>query len=234
MSFRVWLSVSITTLACLNAQDSPSIVQPGAPNQPTKVLSAAEARIPVRPPTQADITFMQHMIVHHAQAVEMVDLLLARGANKSLQSLGKRISLSQADEIEMMRQWLRDHKQSTEMSTAMQMDHSHMHHHSHGAAPTKQADPGDIPVMNGMLSPNQMKVLAKSSGRRFDYLFLTGMIQHHTGALDMVSDLLAAGGAEQDPQLFDFITDIDNSQRVEIKIMQNMLSAQFPKSSPKE
>jgi uncharacterized protein (DUF305 family) len=167
---------------------------------------------------------MQHMIVHHAQAVEMVDLLLVRGANKSLQSLGKRISLSQADEIEMMKQWLREHKQPVEM----QMDHSHMHHQHHGAKND------DVPVMNGMLSPNQMKVLAKSTGKRFDYLFLTGMIQHHTGALDMVSDLLAAGGAEQDPQLFDFVTDIDNSQRAEIKIMEAMLSAQFPKSqSPK-
>lgn len=224
MSFRVWLGLSLSAYCCLIAQDAPNIVQPGAPNQPSKILSVAEAKIPARAPTQADITFMQHMIVHHAQAVEMVDLLLVRGANKSLQSLGKRISLSQADEIEMMKMWLRDHGQSTEM----QMDHSH--HHMHGAPSSKKSDPGDVPVMNGMLSPNQMKVLAKSVGKRFDYLFLTGMIQHHTGALDMVSDLLAAGGAEQDPQLFDFVTDIDNSQRAEIKIMQNMLAVQFPKS----
>lgn len=227
MSFRVWLSLSLCAYSSLSAQDAPNIVQPGAPNQPSKILSSAEAKVAVRAPTQADITFMQHMIVHHAQAVEMVDLLLVRGSNKALQSLGKRISLSQADEIEMMKQWLRDHKQPVEM----QMDHSHMHHHG----PAND----DIPVMNGMLSPNQMKTLAKSTGRRFDYLFLTGMIQHHTGALDMVSDLLAAGGAEQDPQLFDFVTDIDNSQRAEIKIMQDMLAKQFPqtpsqKSLPKE
>lgn len=229
MSFRVWLSLLLCAYSCLLAQDAPHIVQPGAPNQPSKVLSPAAVKVSPRAPTAADITFMQHMIVHHAQAVEMVDLLLTRGANKALQSLGKRISLSQADEIEMMKQWLRDHNQSTEM----QMDHAHMHHQHHGAAN------GDLPIMNGMLSPNQMKTLAKSTGKRFDYLFLTGMIQHHTGALDMVSELLAAGGAEQDPQLFDFITDIDNSQRAEIKIMQDMLAVQFPKtqavkSQPKE
>ncbi len=230
MPFRVWLSLSLSACSFLGAQDAPNIVQPGAPNQPSKILSAAEAKVVPRAPTQADIAFMQHMIVHHAQAVEMVDLLLVRGANKSLQSLGKRISLSQADEIEMMRQWLRDHHQSTEM----QMDHSHMHHHGHESHTAKKTDPNDIPVMNGMLSPNQMKTLAKSTGKRFDYLFLTGMIHHHTGAVDMVGDLLAAGGAEQDPQLFDFVTDIDNSQRAEIKIMQQMLSAQFPKNRPKE
>jgi len=193
------------------------IVQPGAPGQPGKVLSAAEAKISVRPPTQADIEFMQAMIVHHSQAVEMVDLLLKRGSSKVLQGFGKRISVSQADEIESMRQWLRDHGQPTEMG------HAHMHHHTPGMDMSKMAS-GDVPVMPGMLSPNQMKTLAKSSGRAFDQLFLTGMIQHHTGALDMVDDLLAAGGAEQDNLLFDFVTDIDNTQSAEIKIMQSMLA----------
>lgn len=157
------------------------------------------------------------MIVHHSQAVEMVALLLKRGASKELQAFGKRISVSQADEIESMKQWLREHNQPVVAA------HAHMHHHTPGMDMSKMAA-GDVPVMPGMLSPNQMKVLAKSSGKVFDRLFLTGMIQHHTGALDMVDDLLAAGGAEQDGLLFDFVTDIDNTQSAEIKIMQSMLA----------
>ena len=195
----------------------PNIVQPGAPGQPGKILSPAEARIAVRPPRPADIEFMQAMIVHHSQAVEMVALLLKRGLSKDLQGFGKRISVSQADEIESMKQWLREHNQPIVAA------HAHMHHHTPGMDMSKMAA-GDVPVMPGMLSPNQMKVLAKSSGKAFDRLFLTGMIQHHTGALDMVDDLLAAGGAEQDGLLFDFVTDIDNTQSAEIKIMRSMLA----------
>jgi len=78
-------------------------------------------------------------------------------------------------------------------------------------------------MMPGMLTPEQMKALAAASGARFDHLFLTGMIQHHTGALTMVQDLFRAGGAQQDPRMFDFATDIDNTQSAEIKIMQGML-----------
>ena len=207
----------------------PQIVQPGAPGQPGKILSPADARIPLRPPTRADIEFMQAMIVHHAQAVEMVDLLLRRGSSKALQTFGKRISISQADEIESMKQWLRDHNEPIAAA-----GNAHMHHHTPGMDMSKMAS-GDVPVMPGMLSPNQMKVLAKSTGKRFDHLFLTGMIHHHTGALDMVDDLLAAGGAEQDNLLFDFVTDIDNTQSAEIKIMQNMLAkAASPKTPSKD
>lgn len=200
-------------LCCVISATAQQIIQPGAPGQPARVLTAAEAKVPFRPPTAADIEFMQMMIIHHSQAVDMVALLLRKGLSKDLKALGKRISLSQADEIASMKQWLTDHGQSTTPPT------SHAHHHH-----TPGMDMGDIPVMNGMLSPNQMKRLAASSGKRFDYLFLTGMIHHHTGALDMVDDLLAAGGAEQDPLLFDFVTDIDNTQRAEIEIMRNMLA----------
>ena len=206
----------------------PQIVQPGAPGHPSKILSAAAARIPQRPPTKADIEFMQAMIVHHSQAVDMVELLLRRGSSKALQSFGARISVSQGDEIESMRQWLRDRNQPIAAVDA------HMHHHMEGMDMSRMAS-GDVAVMPGMLSPNQMKTLAKSNGKAFDQLFLTGMIQHHSGALDMVDDLLAAGGAEQDNLLFDFVTDIDNTQSAEIKIMQNMLAkAASPKTSSKD
>jgi uncharacterized protein (DUF305 family) len=195
----------------------PLIVQPGAPGQPGKILSPSDANIPARPPVPADIEFMQGMIVHHSQAVEMVELMRTRSNNKALLAFGKRITISQADEIEFMKQWLRERGQPTAP------DHGHMHHHMGGMDMSKKAS-GDVALMPGMLSPNQMKALAKATGRSFDRLFLTGMIQHHTGALDMVDDLLAIPGAGQDSVLFDFATDIDNTQSAEIKIMQNMLA----------
>jgi uncharacterized protein (DUF305 family) len=223
MSFHVRLSgaavICLTVCAAPAPQSdtsSPRIVQPGAPGQPGKTLSSSEANIPLRPPAQADIEFMQGMIVHHSQAVEMVDLLRTRGSSKALQTLGKRITISQSDEIEYMRQWLRDRGQP------IAPPGGHMMHHMGGMDMSKMAS-GDVALMPGMLSPNQMKALAKARGQAFDYLFLTGMIQHHTGALDMVEDLLAIPGAAQDNVLFDFATDIDNTQRAEIKIMTGML-----------
>jgi uncharacterized protein (DUF305 family) len=84
-------------------------------------------------------------------------------------------------------------------------------------------DMAHMPLMPGMLSPEQMDALRKASGPEFDHLFLTGMIQHHGGALVMVKDLFNQPGSGQDAQLFQFATDVDNTQRAEIRIMQNML-----------
>ena len=171
----------------------------------------------------ADTKFMQGMIMHHSQAVEMTALMPSRTHNKDLLSFGKRISISQSDEIKYMKQWLEERGQSTEMEHSMagmagmdhsKMDHSKMDHSKMTAAPM---------LMPGMLTAEQMKALAKATGPAFDHLFLTGMIQHHGGALTMVEDLFATPGAGQDAVLFDFATDIDNTQRAEIRIMQGML-----------
>jgi uncharacterized protein (DUF305 family) len=78
-------------------------------------------------------------------------------------------------------------------------------------------------LMPGMLTAGQMYELKKASGKEFDRLFLSGMIQHHNGALIMVEDLFATAGAGQDAELFNFATDVDSGQRAEIKIMQTML-----------
>jgi uncharacterized protein (DUF305 family) len=202
--------------ATLTTED-PIIVQPGAPGQTGKILSAASAGIPFRPPAMADISFMQGMIMHHSQAVEMTDLLRTRSRNKDLQSLGKRISISQTDEIQYMKQWLQDRGQTVsaghDMSAMKGMDH--------GSMPGMNI--ASMPLMPGMLTPQQMHALSKATGRAFDYLFLTGMIQHHTGALVMVRDLFDTPGAGQDAVLFDFANDVDNTQRAEINIMQGML-----------
>jgi uncharacterized protein (DUF305 family) len=84
-------------------------------------------------------------------------------------------------------------------------------------------------LMPGMLTPEQMEALRKAKGTEFDHLFLTGMIQHHNGALSMVQDLFDTEGAGQDAEMFDFATDVDNTQRAEIRVMQTMLEKSIPK-----
>jgi uncharacterized protein (DUF305 family) len=189
------------------------IVQPGAPGQSSKILSPETAVIPLRTPAVADVNFMQGMIMHHSQAVEMTELLRTRTRNKDLQALGKRISISQTDEMKYMKQWLEDRGQPAAM------EHGHMDHMHMDSMPLK---PGMV-MMPGMLTSKQMKALEQATGPAFDHLFLTGMIQHHTSALVMVQDLFDTPGAGQDAVLFDFATDVDNTQRAEISVMQNML-----------
>ena len=195
------------------------IIQPGAPGQSSKILSPKTAVIPVGPPAPADVNFMQGMIHHHSQAVEMTDLLRTRTRNKDLLALGKRISISQTDEMKYMRQWLEERGEPAAMGHGP-MNHTgamkatdHMDH----------ANMDSMPLMPGMLTPKQMKALEQASGPAFDHLFLTGMIQHHTGALVMVQDLFNTPGAGEDPILFDFATDVDSTQRAEIEIMRGML-----------
>ena len=191
------------------------IVQPGAPGQSSKILSPETAVIPLRTPAVADVNFMQGMIMHHSQAVEMTELLRTRTRNKDLQALGKRISISQTDEMKYMKQWLEDRGQP------VSMEHGHMDHAGMKGMDHMKMDA--MPLMPGMLTPQQMKALERATGPEFDHLFLTGMIQHHRGALVMVEDLFDTPGAGQDGVLFDFATDVDNTQRAEINIMKNML-----------
>lgn len=186
---------------------SPVVVQPGAPGTPTKTLStSAKASLP--PQSRADVEFMQGMIFHHAQAVEMTAMIPSHTQNKNLRALGARISSSQSDEIKFMKRWLAARGESvpTTMPAMPGMDMSEQ-----------------MPLMPGMLTGEQMEALRGSKGSAFDRLFLVGMIQHHNGALTMVKDLFDTAGAGQDAELFNFATDADNSQRAEIRIMQNML-----------
>lgn len=188
--------------------NAPVVVQPGAPGQPTKTLPPS-TRAVLPPPSPADVAFMQGMIMHHSQAVEMTALIASHTNNKDLQSLGARIRSSQADEIAFMKRWLaaRGEPISMKMPEHAGMDMS-------GEA---------MPPMPGMLTRAQMEALRHARGADFDRLFLTGMIQHHGGALTMVKDLFDTAGAGQDSGVFNFATDADNSQRAEIKIMQSML-----------
>jgi uncharacterized protein (DUF305 family) len=224
MALRFWLvpaALLYWNAAAWAQPASAPIVQPGAPGESSKVLSAASAGPAVREPSDADTKFMQGMIMHHSQAVEMTALLRTRSHNKHVQALGKRISISQTDEIRFMRDWLADHGKSVPTEHDVMAHMAGMANMNH--ASMNQMDMGSMPMMPGMLTPQQMKELAKATGPAFDRLFLTGMIQHHTGALVMVQDLFDTPGAGQDSQLFDFATDVDNTQRAEIKIMQGML-----------
>jgi len=157
---------------------------------------------------------MQGMIMHHAQAVEMTALIASHTENPDLQSLGARISRSQADEIKFMKRWLVARGERVSMA-------------SHGM-PGMDMSHGSMPLMPGMLTPEQMEALRKALGAEFDRLFLTGMIQHHGGALTMVKDLFGSAGAGQDAELFNFATDVDTGQRAEIRIMQGMLEKEAP------
>lgn len=172
--------------------------------------------------TQADVRFMQGMIGHHAQALAMVALIPARTNREDLRALGKRIEVSQKDEIALMQQWLRDRHQeipSIEMS------------HVHDASPHAMNMPGmamSDTLMPGMLTPQQMTELANAKAPEFDVLFLKGMIQHHEGALAMVAQLLATTGSGQEPEVFRFAAEVDSDQRAEIARMDALLNSLQP------
>jgi uncharacterized protein (DUF305 family) len=187
---------------------TPVVVQPGAPGKPSRTLPpSTKATLPPRSP--ADVEFMQGMIMHHSQAVEMTALIPSHTENKDLRSLGARISRSQSDEIKFMQRWLAARGESISIATPGMPDMDMLRQ--------------PMALMPGMLTPKQMELLRTAKGAEFDHLFLTGMIQHHNGALTMVKDLFDTAGAGQDAEIFDFATDADNTQRAEIRIMQSML-----------
>jgi uncharacterized protein (DUF305 family) len=203
---------SLAVHAQQGEKSQPVVVQPGAPGQPTQVLpSTTRAKLP--PLSAKDVGFMQGMIMHHAQAVEMTALINDRTNNKELRLLGARISHSQADEMRYMERWLRLRGEPTSMPMPS-MQHTpgmDMSKHQHQM------------LMPGMLTQEQMDALKKAKAEEFDRLFLKGMIQHHKGALVMVEELFNTAGAGQDSELFNFATDVDSGQRAEIRIMEKML-----------
>ena len=146
---------------------------------------------------------MQGMIGHHAQALEMTDLLASRTASDNMRKLALRIQVSQADEIKMMQGWLE--------ARGREVPNEHAHH-MHGAT-----------LMPGMLTPQEMDRLGAASGAEFDRLFLEFMIKHHEGALVMVKELFATPGAGQESEIFAFASDVDADQRMEIDRMRAML-----------
>ena len=212
-AFACLLSLSVSAQQAEPA--TPVVVQPGAPGQPTRALPPS-TRATLPPYSPADVQFMQHMIMHHAQAVEMTALIESHTQNARLRSLGARISRSQSDEINFMKRWLMTRELPVSPPMPDMPDMPGMDMSSHQM------------LMPGMLTPKQMDALRKAKGEEFDELFLKGMIQHHNGALGMVKDLFDSAGSGQDAELFNFATDVDSGQRAEIRVMQTMLD-QKPK-----
>ena len=200
-------AVALGVGACKTASGGSStgtrILQPGAPGQETKTIGTAQATdLSKVGHTPADVKFMQGMIGHHAQAVEMVALIADRTATEDLKRLGLRIQVSQEDEMNMMRKWLEVRGEK--------IPGPHAHH-----------EPGGF--MPGMLTSEEMAQLAAAKGKEFDRLFLQGMIKHHGGALTMVDELFKSPGAGQDGDIFAFASDVDADQRMEMERMYMML-----------
>jgi len=179
---------------------APAIVQPGAPGQASSVVSSVP-KFDHSSYTDADVKFMQGMIGHHAQAIEMVALLNTRTASEDMKKLALRIQVSQDDEMKMMREWLERRGQD--------VPGEHAHHT--GA------------LMPGMLTPEEMARLAAAQGPAFDRLFLEYMIKHHSGALIMVEQLFSSPAAGQESDIFAFASDVEADQRMEIERMAGML-----------
>lgn len=163
------------------------------------------------PYTDADVEFMSGMIPHHAQAVIMAGWAPTRGARKDVAVLCERIVVGQRDEIATMQQWLRDRGRPVPDASStrhkMRMNGG-MEHEM---------------LMPGMMSDEQMAALEKARGPEFDRLFLEGMIRHHQGAIDMVTELFKAHGAAQDEVIYRFASDVQADQEIEIARMQKML-----------
>jgi uncharacterized protein (DUF305 family) len=193
------------------------IVQPGAPGQASHTVPAAQASdLSKVQATEADVEFMQGMIHHHAQALDMVALLEKNTNSDDMRKLGQRIKISQRDEIGMMQRWLRARGQDAPDPHAMHMPGMIMSDMDHG--------PGQV-MMPGMLTPDEMERLASLKGIAFDRAFLTGMIKHHGGALTMVKELFATPGAGQESVIFAFASDVEADQQMEIDRMNGMLAA---------
>ena len=166
----------------------------------------------------ADARFMRGMIMHHGQALEMTALIPDRTTNSAIKLIGQRIEVSQKDEIKLMRHWLEVRHEPVSDSGAMSTmaGHADMKHDMPGMSSTR---------MPGMLTPEQMAQLTAAKGAEFDRLFLTFMIQHHQGALTMVKDLFATPGAGQEPEAFQFASDVNTDQQAEIARMRMVLSS---------
>ena len=159
--------------------------------------------------TPADVEFMQGMIAHHAQALDMVALVPDRTSTESIRLLAQRIDISQRDEIRLMRNWLTERGQAAPDPAA-----AHAHH----------AGAGHEMLMPGMLTGEQMARLAAAKGAEFDRLFLQLMIQHHQGALAMVKTLFGTQGAAQETPTFRYASEVDTDQRFEIERMEKLLA----------
>jgi uncharacterized protein (DUF305 family) len=210
------LSSVVAVGACATSTSRPGGPEPGTAAAPTARPRAADARPAYTP---ADVQFMQGMIHHHAQALAMAALVPERTTRTTLRTLAARIDVSQRDEIAMMQQWLRERGQMVPDPDSMSAMHQ-LHAAGHDM-PIASADAAPMP---GMLTATQLRQLEQARGTEFDRLFLSFMIQHHEGAVEMVKRLFATPGAGQDNDVFRIASDINVDQITEIERMRSLLT----------
>ncbi|HUP52762.1 MAG TPA: serine hydrolase [Longimicrobiales bacterium] len=198
---RVMAGIAYEAVAAGTA--GPPLIQPGAPGDPSRVVRPEDVALAGGPSaTEADTRFMQRMIPHHAQALEMTALVAQRASGPAVRAMALRMQISQRDEIALIEQWLRGRGHA--------ISGSHGNGHATG-------------LMPGMLTPEQMSALGGARGSRFDRLFLELMIQHHEGAITMVEELFGSSGAGQVSEIFQFASEVEADQRMEIDRMRRLL-----------
>ena len=176
------------------------ILQPGQPGEPNQTLDP-DTTLDSPEWNDADAMFMQMMVPHHVQALEMAELAATRARDESVASLARRIQGAQGPEIRSMASWLA--ARGLDVPASMQEAHG---------------DHGGVSMM-GMLTDAQMEELAAARGPEFDRLFLAGMIQHHQGAVDMAGTQLEEGS---DLLALELAADIATGQLAEIRRMEEL------------
>ncbi len=204
--YRLVLAVVLLLAAGCTADadpDAPRVVQLASPGGTNRVLTESEAaQLEAPQHTPADVAFVQSMIPHHAQALEMTELVVDRTSRADIPLLAERIEISQQDEIGLLERWLTDRGE--------RIPDAHSHH-------------GGMGLMPGMLTDEQLAQLENATGAEFDQLFLQSMIYHHQGAVVMVDDLLTGGKGGQEPAVFQLAQHIDSDQQIEIARMNSLL-----------
>ena len=202
IKINTFILIILAFQICFDAKSEAPIIQPGAPGESSKILDPKIASdIAGSSYVDADINFLQGMIMHHRQAILMSKLAKNRTNNKTILDLADRIDFSQVDEIDFMEAWLKSKNKLQSKSK----DNHHLHI-----------------KMSGMASETQLKKLKSSIATDFDRLFLQLMIAHHDGALEMVDDLKKYPGSAYDPLLNEFVSDLVNDQAVEIERMNSI------------
>lgn len=209
-------------------EPSVRIVRPGAPGTPSRVLQSGALQQTGKPTySEADVTFMQDMILHHAQALQMTTLVEERAARDPIRQMAGRIERSQQDEIATMMNWL---DERDEAIPALPPDVAPLFDETSAADPVAHGEHASHPRhdhsdMAGMLSPEELDALAAASGEAFDRLFLESMIYHHRGAITMVDALFRAPDGGQETDIFTFASHVESDQQVEIRRMERMLQS---------
>ncbi|MFE6281288.1 DUF305 domain-containing protein [Streptomyces sp. NPDC057877] len=183
-----------------DAASGPSVLVPGKPGEDNRTMSAEEAaqhRADDDSPNSADVSYARMMIEHHAQALEMTELVPDRAKSTKVTALAERIAAAQQPEIAAMEGWLTEHGEDKVADGG----------HDHGSMP-------------GMATEAQLKKLRAARGDAFDQLFLTLMITHHEGAITMATDVKAQGNNIRVEEMAD---DVVAQQTSEITRMRKML-----------